>query len=88
MVCHVEHLAVEISVRINGARNEKRPQSINRAVRGFERARWRDARDFSRDDANVSKRDARWSYYISADDREIEASRRFLARRAFDASDE
>ena len=46
---HREHLGVEMSMRIDRARNEKHPARINRAMRGFERTRRRDARDLVRD---------------------------------------
>ena len=50
---HPEHLGVEMRVRIDGAGNQEHPARVDGALRGFERARRRDARDLFRDDANV-----------------------------------
>jgi hypothetical protein len=67
----IEHLSVEMSVRIDGARQQEHPVRVDRAASGLESSGRRDLRDFSGRDSDVRRSHFVWRHGSCANDREI-----------------
>lgn len=68
----IEHLGVEMSMRVDGARHQDHPVGVDCAARRLERSGQCDLRDLSGCDADVRRSHAARRYGSRVDDREIE----------------